>query len=127
MLNRLTLVLSPASSYHAQIQKILKEEHFDFQFGTLCRDNGDTGTSEDVVLVTCHDFHDVGVVTDKLNSRTGLKSYLIDARGHIFSYQAIDRRLESLGIMYRSEESTTSLYNAFIKVGKVKYNFWESI
>lgn len=126
MLNRLTLVLRPASSYHAQIQKILREEHFDFQFGTLLKDfpEGDT-TSEDVVLVTCVDFHDVGVVTEKLNSRTGLRLYLLDANSNIFSYHTIDRRLNPLGIVYRADEATT--YNSHIKVGQTVYHFWEAV
>ncbi|QQM15452.1 hypothetical protein [Kosakonia virus Kc318] len=124
MLNRLTLILRPSISYHAQIAKILREERFDFQFGTLKQDKGDTGTTEDVVLVTCVDFHDVGVVMEKLSGKVTPRSYLVDASRAIFSYHAVDRVMYTLGTLYQSELVLT--YNSHITVGSNNYSFWEA-
>lgn len=125
MLNRLTLILRPASSYHAAIQKILKEEHFDHQFGSMKVDNGDTGHTEDVVLVTCVDFHDVGVVIEKLRSRVGLSYYLVDANRAVFSYHSVNRVLTPLGLLYQSNV-VLQTYNRHITIGGTTYSFWES-
>jgi hypothetical protein len=125
MLNRLTLILRPASSYHAAIQKILREEHFDHQFGSMKVDNGDTGHTEDVVLVTCVDFHDVGVVIDKLRSRVGLSYYLVDANRAVFSYHSVNRVLTPLGLLYQSNV-VLQTYNRHITIGGTTYSFWES-
>lgn len=123
MLNRLTLILRPAISYHAQIKKILLEEHFDHQFATLVTGIGADAVTEDVVLVTCVDFHDVGVVTSKLTSRINPKMYLVDATQSIFSYDSHNRKLETLGQLYAG---SSLAMNKCIAIGNNTFTFWET-
>lgn len=125
MLNRLTLIIRPASSYHAQIKKILTDERFDHQFGSLQVENAETGHTEDVVLVTCVDFHDVGVVIEKLRTRINPSYYLVDASKAVFSYHHVNRKLTALGYLYQSDV-VLHTYNRHIKVGDTNYSFWES-
>lgn len=124
MLNRLTLILRPTNC-HAAIQKVLREEHFDHQFGSMKVDGEDTGHTEDVVLVTCVDFHDVGVVLEKLRTRVGLRYYLVDANMAIFSYHHVNRQLNPLGYLIGGVKNVPS-YNHHLTIGNKTYSFWES-
>ena len=120
MLNRLTLILRPTSNCHASIQKVLREEYFDHQFGSLKVDNGHT---EDVVLVTCVDFHDIGVVIEKLRTCVGFRYYLVDSNLAIFSYHHVNRQLKPLGYLIGGVKGVPS-YNHHLTIDNKTYSFW---
>lgn len=120
MLSRLTLILRPATSYHAQIHKILRDERFDFQFGSLKQGE----ESGDVLLVTCVDFHDVGVVMEKLDNRIGVRCYLVDAQQRIFAYNRHSRCLTTLDRMFEFQHAYN---NSTLTVGGNIFYFNEVI
>lgn len=119
MLNRFHLILK--AGHPARITKILKTEHFDHQFASLDTPKG----SFDVVVVTCVDFHDVGVVLEKLRTHVGFRYYLVDANRAIFSYHHVNRQLNPLGYLIGGVKNVPS-YNHHLTIGNKTYSFWES-
>lgn len=115
MLNRFHLILK--AGHPARITKILKEEHFDHQFSTLETPKG----SFDVVVVTCVDFHDIGVVLDKLGTHIGLTTFFVDANNNIFQYNKQDRTITSLGYVYPGKIDS---YNHTLTIGSKSYSFF---
>lgn len=117
MLNRFHLILK--AGHPARINKILKEEHFDHQFATLETPKG----SFDVVVVTCVDFHDIGVVLEKLSDYTALTTYFVDSNNAIFQYSKIDRVIKTLGYLIGGVKNVPS-YNHHLSIGNKTYSFW---
>lgn len=115
MLNRFYIIAK--AGYPASISHILNEEHFDYQYGKL-----DTPTcGYDVVVVSCVDFHDVGVVLDKLGTHIGLTTFFVDANNNIFQYNKQDRTIDSLGYVYPGKIDS---YNHTLTIGSKSYSFF---
>lgn len=115
MLNRFHLILE--AGHPARISSILKAEHFDHQFAKLETPAG----SFDAVVVTCVDFHDIGIVLDKLSDYTSLSSYFVDGNNVVFQYSKIDRTITSLGHVYPGNIDS---YNHTLTIGSKSYSFW---
>lgn len=119
MLNRFHLILK--AGHPARITKILKTEHFDHQFASLDTPKG----SFDVVVVTCVDFHDIGVVMEKLSDYTALTTYFVDSNNAIFEYQRIDRAIKPLGYLVGGVKNVPT-YNNHLSIGSKTYSFWSA-
>lgn len=117
MLNRFHLILE--AGHPARISSILKAEHFDHQFAKLETPAG----SFDAVVVTCVDFHDIGIVLDKLSDYTSLSSYFVDGNNVVFQYSKIDRVIKTLGYLIGGVKNVPS-YNHHLTIGNKTYSFW---
>ncbi|AOT25374.1 hypothetical protein QLL94_gp08 [Pectobacterium phage PP2] len=93
MLRRLTVIvpLSPGEGVLTDAQSTLDFEQFDYEIGSYRRREGDF--IDTTVFVGAMDFHEAGIVLDKLTSVSPCINYLRDGSGNVFKYDRVTRTL----------------------------------
>lgn len=121
MLNRFHLILELRNPGRALT--LMRNEHFDYQYAPIKRDDQ---PDVDGIIVVCKDFSDIGVVLDKMAgtyATTGV--YFVDANHKVFRYDRKERSISTLGYMYPSSTNPLAGYNTHIKVGNTYHSFLE--
>lgn len=104
MLRRFTVIvpLSAAQGTLTQAQSTLDFEQFDYEVGSYQQQVGDYLTT--AMFVDARDFHEAGVIMDKLKDISLCVNYFRDGAGTVFKYDRVTRNLTRCFVTNKGDE-----------------------